>query len=59
MLHSGSFSKLGRNIDQISDNHALVTLLLEHPEVMNRPICIRGDKAVIARPSELVEQILD
>ncbi len=59
MLHSGSFEKLGRSISQISDNDALVELLLEHPEVMNRPICIRGDQAVIARPSELVEQILD
>ncbi|HJN28453.1 MAG: ArsC/Spx/MgsR family protein [Candidatus Latescibacterota bacterium] len=59
MLHSGSFEKLGRNIEDIGDNDALVTLLLEHPEVMNRPIVIRGDRAVIARPAEKVEEILD
>ncbi|HCV24878.1 MAG: hypothetical protein CME13_16475 [Gemmatimonadetes bacterium] len=59
MLHSGSFAKLGRNIEDIGDNDALVTLLLEHPEVMNRPIVIRGDRAVIARPAEKVEEILD
>ena len=59
MLHSGSFEKLGRNIEDIGDNDALVTLLLEHPEVMNRPIVIRGDSAVIARPAEKVEEILD
>ena len=59
MLHSGSFEKLGRNIEDIGDNDALVTLLLEHPEVMNRPIVIRGDRAVIARPAEKVEEILE
>ena len=59
MLHSGSFAKLGRNIEDIGDNDALVTLLLEHPEVMNRPIVIRGDRAVIARPAEKGEEILD
>ena len=59
MLHSGSFEKPGRNIEDIGDNDALVTLLLEHPEVMNRPIVIRGDRAVIARPAEKVEEILE
>ena len=37
----------------------LVGLLLEHPEVMNRPVCVRGDRAVLARPAEKVNEILD
>ena len=59
MLHSGSFNDLGRNIEDYNTPDALVGLLLEHPEVMNRPICVRGDRAVIARPAEKVNEILD
>ncbi|MBK36100.1 MAG: hypothetical protein CME26_11310 [Gemmatimonadetes bacterium] len=59
MLHSGAFNDLGRNIEDYNTPDALVGLLLEHPEVMNRPICVRGDWAVIARPAERVNEILD
>ena len=58
MLHEGSFKKLGRSLDEVGSNDALVALLLEHPEVMQRPICIPGDRAVIARPAEKVADIL-
>ena len=59
LIHPGSFDDLGRNIDDYNTADALVGLLLEHPQVMNRPVCIRGDRAVIARPAELVNTILD
>ena len=59
LLHLGSFGKLGRNLADYSTSDALVRLLLEHPEVMNRPVCVRGERAVIARPSEKVRDILD
>ena len=59
MLHPGSFAKLDLDIEAYSTPDALVALLVEHPEVMNRPIVVRGDKAVIARPSERVNEILD
>lgn len=59
MVHPGSFEKLGKYLDDYKTIDDVVALLLEHPEVMNRPICIRKGKAVIARPAELVEQILD
>jgi arsenate reductase (glutaredoxin) len=59
MLHPGSFAKLGRDINEIDSEEALIALLLAHPEVMNRPICLRGDRAVIARPAEKVNEILD
>ncbi len=59
MLHPGSFGKLGLDIEDYNTPDALVALLLEHPEVMNRPVCINGDRAVIARPAEKVNEILD
>jgi arsenate reductase len=59
MLHPGSFAKLGRDIADYREPDALIALLVEHPEVMIRPIVVRGTRAVIARPSERVEEILD
>ena len=59
LIHPGVFEKLGRNIEDYNTPDTLVGLLIEHPEVMNRPVCIHGDRAVIARPAERVTEILD
>lgn len=59
LIHPSSFENLGRDIDDYNTPDALVNLLLEHPEVMNRPVCIRGNRAVIARPAEAVADILN
>ncbi len=59
MIHPGAFEDLDLDLDDYGTADALVGLLLEHPGVMNRPICVRGDRAVIARPAERVEEILD
>ena len=37
----------------------VIALLLEHPELMERPVVFVGDRAVIARPSEKVLELLD
>ena len=37
----------------------VVELLLAHPELMERPVVFRGERAVIARPSELVLELVD
>jgi arsenate reductase len=36
----------------------VIDLLLEHPRLMQRPILVRGDRAVIGRPSEKVLELL-
>jgi len=33
-------------------------ILMEHPELMERPIVEKGDRAIIARPPEKLEEIL-
>ena len=48
------FKELGLEAGDYATRDAVVALLLEHPELMERPVVFRGDRAVIARPSELV-----
>jgi len=53
------FKELGLNADDYVTREAVVNVLLQHPELMQRPVIIRDQKAVIARPSERVLELLD
>jgi len=53
------FRELGLDPDAYHDREAVIALLLEHPELMQRPVVIRGDRGLIARPSERVLGLLD
>jgi arsenate reductase len=37
----------------------LIALMAEHPELVQRPIVVRGDRALLARPIERVLELLD
>jgi arsenate reductase len=52
------FKELGLSADDYVDKKAVVTLLLEHPELMQRPIVISGNRAIIARPPEKLTTLL-
>jgi len=52
------FKELGLDIGAYQSPDAVVDLLLEHPRLMQRPVVVRGNRAVIARPPELVEELL-
>ena len=52
------FKDLGLNADDYTSKQQVVDILLEHPALMERPVIIKGKKAVIARPSEKVEELL-
>jgi len=53
------FKSLGLDRADYQSREQVVALLLEHPELMQRPVVFRGDRAVIARPSEKVLGLLD
>jgi arsenate reductase len=57
--HDDNFKKLGLKAADFTEREAVITLLLEHPELMERPVVFVGARAVIARPSEKVLELLD
>jgi len=52
------FKELGLDPNDYVTKQQVVDVLLKHPELMERPVVIRGDRAVVARPSERVLEIL-
>jgi arsenate reductase len=54
-----AFADLDIDPATLTTPDSVVEVLLSHPEVMQRPIVVRGDSVIIARPSELVAQVLD
>lgn len=53
------FAELGLDAADYQTKEQVVAVLLEHPELMERPVVFRGDRAVIAWPSEKVLELLD
>ncbi len=52
------FEELGLRPADYTTAEAVAVLLLEHPELMQRPVIVRGGRAVIARPAEKLEALL-
>jgi arsenate reductase len=52
------FKDAGLTKDDVQTRAQVIDVLLAHPEVMERPVVFVGKKAVIARPSEKVLEIL-
>ena len=44
---------------RLADAGTVLDLLMQHPALMQRPIGVRGERAVIARPAELILDLLD
>ncbi len=53
------FKALELNEADYTTPETVIAVLLEHPELMQRPVIIRGQRAVLARPGEMVEELLD
>ena len=49
--------QLGIGRQDFSDEE-LIALMVKHPDLIQRPIVVRGDKAVLGRPPENVEKLL-
>ena len=53
------FKKLELNPDDYVDNpEAVVDLLLEHKALMQRPVIVKGERAIIGRPKSRIAELL-
>ena len=51
------YKELGLADGEFSDSE-LIALMVEHPDLLQRPIVERGDRAVLGRPTENVKALL-
>src|SRR6185295_9073385 len=51
------YRELGLGKKNLSDDE-LISLMVKHPDLMQRPIVERGDRAVLGRPTENVKPLL-
>lgn len=52
-----AYRELGLGRADLTDDE-LLDAMAAHPELVQRPIVVRGDRAVLARPPERVKEIL-
>jgi arsenate reductase len=50
--HDKRFGELGLDAADYTTTKAVVGLLVEHPELMQRPVVVQGSRSIIARPPE-------
>ena len=51
------YKELGLSEDKFSDSE-LIAIMVEHPDLIQRPIVERGRRAVLGRPTENVKELL-
>jgi arsenate reductase len=52
------FRTQGLNADDFVTPEAVAALLVEHPRLMQRPVLVRGNRAIIGRPKDRVAAFL-
>jgi arsenate reductase len=52
------YAELGLADREVSDDEA-IALMVEHPQLLERPVVVRGDRALLARPVERALELLD
>ena len=53
------FAKLGlHEADYVDNPQAVIEVLVAHPKLLQRPVVVRGEVALIGRPKERVRELL-
>ncbi|HIT76094.1 MAG TPA: arsenate reductase (glutaredoxin) [Candidatus Avipropionibacterium avicola] len=53
-----AFARLGLTDADVAEVDQVVATLVAHPELMQRPVLVRGDRAIIGRPKTRVPDFL-
>ncbi len=51
------YKELGLSKKELSDSE-IIDLIVEHPDLLQRPIVVKGGKVVLARPAEEIKNLL-
>ncbi|WP_432558931.1 arsenate reductase (glutaredoxin) [Granulicoccus sp. GXG6511] len=52
------FKELGLTDADVADADQVVHVLVEHPKLMQRPVLVKGGRAIIGRPKDRVPEFL-
>ena len=52
------FAKLGLTDDDVATEDQVVAMLVKHKQLLQRPVVVRGNRAIIGRPKERVRELL-
>lgn len=52
------FKELGLSDADVSDEDQVIKVLVEHPKLMQRPVLVKGGRAIIGRPKDRVPEFL-
>lgn len=58
LVRRGDAKKAGVDVPADADAATVVEVLVAHPALMERPVLVRGDRAIIGRPTERVAPFL-
>ena len=59
LLRTGEavYKELGLGARDLADDE-IIRLMVAHPELIQRPVVVRGDRAVLARPAEKIREVM-
>jgi arsenate reductase (glutaredoxin) len=52
------FVELGLSAADVAGRAGVIAVLVAHPELMQRPVVVRGHRAVVARPPDVLDAFL-
>ncbi len=52
------FTKLGLTDDDVATSDQIVDVLMKYPKLMQRPVVVSGEVAIIGRPKDRIRELL-